>query len=67
LLKFSNPCPPSDTHACVSEKVRATPFKNWSNLKRFNTILKSEIFAESHTQNEMFERSISIVFLHWQH
>ena len=27
LLKFSNSCPPSDTHACVYEKVGATPSK----------------------------------------
>ena len=27
LLKFSNSCPPSDTHACVKEKVRAIPLK----------------------------------------
>jgi len=28
LLKFSNSCPSSDTHACVQEKVRATPLKS---------------------------------------
>jgi len=25
LLKFSNSCPHTDTHACVLENVRATP------------------------------------------
>jgi len=27
LLKYSDSYPPSDTHACVQEKVRATPLK----------------------------------------
>jgi len=28
LLKISNSCPSPGTHACVSEKVRATPLKS---------------------------------------
>jgi len=41
LLKISNSWPPSGTHACVLENVRATPLKRWYNFKRFNTILIS--------------------------
>jgi len=36
LPPFRHPC------LCVG-KVRVTPLKHWCNLKRFNTILKSEI------------------------
>jgi len=41
ILKFLPP--PSDTHACVLEKNRATALKNWCHFNRFNIILCSEI------------------------
>jgi len=42
LPKFSNSCPPSDTHACAGKSSCHT-IKNWCNFERFNTILNSEI------------------------
>jgi len=43
LLNFFTSCLPSDTHACVYEKIRDTPLKNVCNFKRSNTIRNSEI------------------------
>jgi len=47
-------------NTCKQEKGRTTPFKNWCNFKRFNKQLH---FAESYTQNEIFERLMSTEFL----
>jgi len=43
FAKFFTSCLPSDTHACVYEKIRDTPLKNVCNFKRSNTIRNSEI------------------------
>ena len=34
----------------------------WCNFNLFNTVLNSELFAESHTQYEIVVRSISTAF-----
>ena len=53
---FQNPARFRHPRLCVG-KVRATPLKTGA------VILNSEIFAESYMQNEIFCRSIWIVFL----
>jgi len=68
LLKFSNSCPSSDTHMLVYRKSSCHTIKYLGNFKRFNTTLNSVNFTESYTQNEIFDRSISIacLYLYWQ-
>jgi len=66
LAELFNPAPlPTPKGLCVG-KVYATPLKNLGNFKCFNTKLLS--FTGSCTQHEIFDRSISTVFLflHWQ-
>ena len=80
LLKFSNSFSPSDTHACVEEKIRATPLKNWGNFKRVNTILNSKILLNLMDKMKYLSDQFHLrfrlcmgnnkqlyLFLHWQH
>jgi len=80
LLKFLNSCPPSYSHACVWEKVRDTPLKNWCNFKRSNNIRNSEILLNVIHNMKCLTDQFQLCFcfcigntkqlyffLHWQH
>ena len=67
LLNFSNSCPSSNTHMLACRKCSCHTTKNWvisCVLAPFPIVN----FTESYSQNEIFDRSFSIVFLflYWQ-